>query len=92
VSPTHAPQPYVYVAIRLPGGKRRHFWAEKLPTKPGDKTLRYIEVDKHGNAQEGVKNGVIIVTKHLYLVAPQDLISERQARMSLKYGELEVVD
>lgn len=71
---------YVRLAFRS-GGKPRMVWAIKLASG------RYQAVTKEGDTSWLVRG----VERTEYILAdPADIISERPAQFSLKYGELEI--
>ena len=73
----------------LPHGdqaRRKTVWAVVL--RRASSRITYLECDKEGDTEREVKPGV--VQKRMIIAAPQD-VSERPAKMNLKYAELEVV-
>jgi len=84
---------FVRVNVRM-GKGYRSFWGKKVSAK-GD-MVKYYEVTEEGDVELSVKynkkTNVEHVTKHLYVVNANDIVSEKEARVSLKYGNLEVVD
>jgi hypothetical protein len=83
---------YGYLRVGfLVDGKRRSIWGKCV--RRTDKVVVFIKVDTNGEPfiTYNEKTNVETTTKHLFVCKPEHVVFEREARVSLKYGELEVV-
>jgi hypothetical protein len=76
---TYEPTAYVRATVKLAEGKRRSFWG--LLVKRTDRLVFYRVYSADGERQEEMIVGT-----------PRDIVNERPARISLKYGVLELGD
>jgi hypothetical protein len=81
---------YLRVAIKV-DGKTRRLWAKCVRRTPT--TVIYLKVDDNGEPfiTYNEKTNVEHETKYLFVCKPEHVVSEREARVSLKYALLEVV-
>lgn len=71
-----------YVRVKLLNQwPTKPFWAKKTSN---NEFIQYIRCNREGDTILGNKKHIIIVTK-------EDIAWERPARMSRKYGELEII-
>jgi hypothetical protein len=81
---------YLRVTMKV-DGKTSRIWAKLV--KRTDKVVVFIKVDTNGepftryNPQTNVETEI----KHIFVCKPEHVVSEREARVSLKYALLEVV-
>jgi hypothetical protein len=80
----------VRVTLLNSAGRKTTLWAKPLPSKqPGRRV--FLKVDEEGNTPSSFNaaTNTVTETKCLYIASDADVVSERPAFMSLKYGTLE---
>lgn len=81
---------YYRVKAKIAGGGIKVFWAqEKWSRKKGG--IGYRECNKIGQTRWTTKKDVDVQQIEIVLAHPDDIIFEKEARMNLHYGELEVI-
>ena len=78
------------VKAKLAGGGTKIFWAQRRweRFKNG---IGYVECNKFGQARWSTKKNIDIKHIEIVLAQPEDIIYEKEARMNLHYGELEII-
>ena len=82
----------VQLVVRV-GGRKKTFWAKPVKSKVNRPGIRsFIKVDDQGEVRHTYNEKTNVETKHLeiWVVSEQEIISEKPAFYSGKYGELEV--
>lgn len=87
---TRSGYPMVRLTVMLPEGKKRTVWAGKLrPTKRG--LLQWIVLTRDGEEEREGRKGEADAVREIIVGSPENVISERPARLNLHYGEMELV-
>ena len=82
--------PMVRLTVRLSATKRRTVWAGKLGLSKKGSLLQWIVLTKDGQEERAGKKSNEVI-REIIVASQADVVSERPARLNLRYEEMEVM-